>query len=176
MKKEEIEEILSKYPILQYEFCRTEEVTFSDKVREICRTECDRYGKSWSCPPGVGTVEECKNRCLAYPNVCLYTTQAEVSDTAVFAEALASRTEHEKITREVLADMRAAGAKCFALSGESCQICEQCAYPHACRHPEQMIPCIESYGILVVNLTEKYGIEFYTDSHTVTWFGMIFYL
>ena len=172
---EKIEAIISQYPIIQYAFCATQELTFSDKVRSICQTECERYGKSWSCPPGVGSVEACRQKCLSYDHVLLYTTQAEVTDSSIFAEALASRTSHEEITREILKELKGAGISCFALSGDSCQICEQCAYPDACRHPDIAIPCIESYGILVVDLTDKYDIEFYTDMHTVTWFGLIFY-
>lgn len=170
-----IEAIISQYPIIQYAFCSTEELEFSDKVRSICQNECERFGKSWSCPPGVGSVSECEKRCLAYPQVLLYTTQAEVSDSSIFSEALASRASHEEITRSILQDMKQAGISCFALSGDSCQICDSCAYPEPCRHPDIAIPCIESYGILVVPLTEKYQIDFYTDMHTVTWFGLIFY-
>lgn len=173
--KNKIESIISDFPIIQYAFCNTNELTFSEKVRSICKTECERYGKSWSCPPGVGTVKECRQKCLSFDHVLLYTTQAEVSDSAVFSEALSSRSFHEEITRNIIQELKKEGISCFALSGDSCQICETCAYPQPCRHPEIAIPCIESYGILVVNLTEKYKIDFYTDSHTVTWFGLIFY-
>ena len=120
-------------------------------------------------------LEECRKRCQDYDRVLLYTTQAEVTDSSIFSEALASRTSHEEITREMLKEFREAGISCFALSGDSCQICSKCAYPDSCRHPDMAIPCIESYGILVVDLTEKYQIDFYTDMHTVTWFGLIFY-
>lgn len=173
--QEKIENIICQYPIIQYAFCNTQDLTFSEKVRTICRTECERYGKSWSCPPGVGRVEECKKKCLSYEKVLLYTTQAEVGDSSVFAEALASRSSHEAITRDLMKELQDIGISCFALSGDSCQICDTCAYPDPCRHPETAIPCIESYGILVVDLTEKYEIDFYTDMHTVTWFGLIFF-
>ena len=172
---DKIETIISQYPLIQYAFCATSELVFSEKVRHICETECERYGKSWSCPPGVGEVEECRKCCQDYDRVLLYTTQAEVTDSSIFSEALASRTSHEEITREMLKEFREAGISCFALSGDSCQICSKCAYPDSCRHPDMAIPCIESYGILVVDLTEKYQIDFYTDMHTVTWFGLIFY-
>lgn len=172
---DKVESIISQYPLIQYAFCTTDELDFSEKVRSICKNECERYGKSWSCPPGVGSVEECKKKCLSFQHVLLYTTQAEVSDSSIFSEALASRASHEEITRDMLQEMKAAGISCFALSGDSCQICRECAYPDACRHPDIAIPCIESYGILIVNLTEKYQIDFYTDMHTVTWFGLIFF-
>ena len=78
---DKIETIISQYPLIQYAFCATSELVFSEKVRHICETECERYGKSWSCPPGVGEVEECRKRCQDYDRVLLYTTQAEVTIT-----------------------------------------------------------------------------------------------
>ncbi len=172
---DKIETIISQYPVIQYAFCSTAELEFSEKVRSICQNECERFGKSWSCPPGVGSVASCREKCLSYKHVLLYTTQAEVNDSSIFSEALASRASHEEITREILRDMKQEEITCFALSGDSCQICPECAYPKECRHPDMAIPCIESYGILIVNLTEKYQIDFYTDMHTVTWFGLIFF-
>ncbi|MEI3138891.1 MAG: DUF2284 domain-containing protein [Lachnospiraceae bacterium] len=130
---DKIETIISQYPLIQYAFCATSELVFSEKVRHICETECERYGKSWSCPPGVGEVEECRKRCQDYDRVLLYTTQAEVTDSSIFSEALASRTSHEEITREMLKEFREAGISCFALSGDSCQICSKCAYPDSCQ-------------------------------------------
>jgi hypothetical protein len=38
-----------------------------------------------------------------------------------------------------------------------------------------MIPCIESYGILVTELAEQHGITFMNESNVVTWFGLILY-
>ena len=58
--RKRIEEVLSGFPICEYAFLRPEELPFSEKVRYICRTECPRYGKSWACPPAVGTVEACR--------------------------------------------------------------------------------------------------------------------
>ena len=55
---DKIETIISQYPLIQYAFCATSELVFSEKVRHICETECERYGKSWSCPPGVGEAPE----------------------------------------------------------------------------------------------------------------------
>ena len=57
-----------------------------------------------------------------------------------------------------------------------CMICKTCSYPDApCRHPEKMFPCIESYGILVTDLAEKYGISFMNGANVVTWFSLLLY-
>ena len=47
-----IEEILTEFPIFQYGFLKTDQITFKEEVRCICRQECERYGTSWSCPRG----------------------------------------------------------------------------------------------------------------------------
>ncbi|EET61602.1 hypothetical protein BRYFOR_06285 [Marvinbryantia formatexigens DSM 14469] len=170
-----IDDIICQYPVCQYAVLDVTEIPFSEKVRHICRTECGRYGKSWSCPPGVGEVEECHKRCLQYEKTLVFTTLAEVSDASILSETLATRAGHEEVTRALVRELKERGADCLPLSSESCQICEKCAYPQPCRHPGYAIPCIESYGILVTEIAEKCGIDFLYDTHTVTWFGLIFF-
>lgn len=171
----DLDALIAPYPVCQYAVLPASDIPFSEKVRHICRTECPRYGKSWSCPPAVGEISACKKRCLQYENALVFTTMAEVSDAAVLEETLATRAQHEEVARALVRELQNRGAACLPLSGESCQICENCAYPEPCRFPERAIPCVESYGILVTEIAEKCGIAFYQDTHTVTWFGLIFF-
>lgn len=176
MDRELLEQQMQELPIVQYEFFRTEELTFTDRVRTVCQVECPQYGKSWACPPGVGTVEECREKCLSYPNALLITTMTEVGDIANIDEALATRPDHEEITHAVNDLMRAQGVETYVLSTESCAVCDQCSYPDGpCRHPERMFPCVESHGILVTELAEQYGIEFQAGGNIVTWFSLLLY-
>jgi predicted metal-binding protein len=64
LKKQALEEQLLELPLVQYAWMDIGDIEFSENVRHICRTECPRYGTSWSCPPAVGTVEECRERCV----------------------------------------------------------------------------------------------------------------
>lgn len=175
-KKMKIEDQILKLPLAQYVYIRPEELTFLDRVRYICETECSRYGTSWACPPAVGTVEECREKCLSYKEGFLFTTFSEVSDIANLEETLAYRNGHEEITRKVREIFREQGYEVMALSTESCAVCEQCAYPSApCRYPEKMFPCLESYGILVTDLAERYGVEFMYGGNVVTWFSLLLF-
>ena len=169
-----IEEGLSSLPIVQYAWLEVSELTFSERVREICREECPRYGTSWACPPGVGTVAQCREKCSGYEGAFVFTTVAEVSDIENMEETLGTRRGHENVTGQLRALFRECGLDTLALSGDSCARCADCAYPDApCRHPESMIPCIEGYGIVVPLLAEKTGIEFENGRNLVTWFGLI---
>ena len=71
MNCEHLEQQLAELPLYGYFFLKTGELTFTDRVRWICQHECQMYGKTWACPPAVGTVESCRSKCLAYPNVLL---------------------------------------------------------------------------------------------------------
>ena len=175
MDRAALEAELAKLPILQYEFIRTSELTFSGRVRHICETECPMYGKTWACPPGVGSVEDCKARCLRYPEALLLTTAAEVRDAADMDETLATRGAHEEVARQAEALLRAQGLDTYALSAEACARCAHCTCPDApCRFPAQLHPCIESHGIVVTDLAEKLGITFLAGN-VVTWFSILFF-
>ncbi|MCI8597834.1 MAG: DUF2284 domain-containing protein [Lachnospiraceae bacterium] len=176
MEKEKIELQLAEFPVCEYAFIKERDISFLEQIRYICETECPQYGSSWSCPPAVGTVEECRERCSRFQEGFLFTTVAEVSDLENMAEMLDTRMEHEEITRQVRDLFREQCEEVLVLSTESCAICEKCSYPHhPCRHPERMFPCIESYGILVTELAERYGITFMNGGNVVTWFSLILY-
>ncbi|MCI8853457.1 MAG: DUF2284 domain-containing protein [Lachnospiraceae bacterium] len=176
MNKEAWETSIAPFPICEYAWIAVKDIPFLSQVRYICETECPRYGTSWSCPPAVGTVEECRERCLAYEGAFLFTTMAEVTDISDLEETLRTRKEHEEVTRQVGALMGEQCERVLILSTESCANCETCTYPGApCRHPDRMFPCIESYGILVTELAERNGISFLSGGNIVVWFSLIFY-
>ncbi len=176
MNCQQIEEQLAQLPIAQYVFFGTEELEFSQRIRTVCEVECPRYGKTWACPPAVGTVEACRERCLSYPQGLLISTLAEVRDVANMEEALATRPAHEEVTRQVAQLLREQGLEVYGLSSESCGVCESCTYPDGpCRHQDKMMPCVESHGIIVTALAEKYGIEYAFGSQIVTWFSLLLF-
>lgn len=171
-----LEARLCELPLYQYAFIRTSELCFSERVRWICEHECPMYGKTWACPPAVGSVEECRRRALEFDDALLIATITEVSDIANIEETLSTRAPHEEITRQVLALVRHEAKDTLTLSTEACAVCAHCSWPDApCRHPDRMFPCVESHGIVVTDLAERAGVDFYAEGNLVTWFSLIFY-
>lgn len=176
MDRERLEAQLAGLPLYQYAFIRSEDLVFSERIRWICEHECSMYNKSWACPPAVGSVEECKARCLGFENGLLIATINEVSDITNLEETLATRSDHEEITRQVLALVREQAGEAMALSTESCAACKKCTWPDApCRRPERMFPCVESHGIVVSEMAERIGMDFYAGGNMVTWFSLILF-
>ena len=177
MNRERLEEQLAELPLYLYDFLDPKELEFSDRIRWICQHECPMYGKTWACPPGVGSVESCREKCLSYENCLMIATIAEVADIADIQETLATRPEHEKITNQVGSAMEALGAKPYILSTEACTLCQRCAIldGQPCRHPESMHPCVESHGINIIPALESRGLDFQFGDTRVTWVSLLFY-
>lgn len=177
MNREVLEEKLAELPLYAYFFVDPKALEFSERVRWICENECGRYGKSWACPPGVGTLEECRDHCRSFENCLVIATITEVADIADIEETLATRGDHEQITDETAGILRELGARPFVLSTESCALCPRCAIldGQPCRLPEKMHPCVESQGINVVPVLEENGLEFQFGCNVVTWISMLFF-
>jgi len=177
MNRELLEEKLSELPLYIYDFFDPRELEFSSRIRWICEHECPMYGKSWACPPGVGTVDCCRQICMAYDHCLLISSIVEVRDIADMEETLATRPEHEALTEQVRELMKVQGVDPFILSTEACTVCDRCAIldGQPCRFPEKMHPCVESHGINVVDVLEKRGLNFQFGANVVTWVSLLFY-
>ena len=175
LDRDKLEQALAALPLFQFAYVDTKDIVFTQRVRTICEQECPMYNTTWACPPAVGTVDECRARCLSYPEALMMTSITEVSDIANLEETLSTREAHEELTRQVRDMLAAEGAETYALSTEACAICKKCAYPDGpCRHPEKMFPCVESQGILVTDLAEKHDMDF-LNGNIVVWFSLILF-
>ena len=177
MDKEKLEQQLLELPLYTYFYTDPRQLEFSNRIRYICQTECPRYGKSWACPPGVGSVEACKAKCLEYSECLVIGTITECQDIADMEETLATRPDHEALTDQVRQLLRDMGVEPYILSTDSCAICKNCTYPQGktCCHPDRMHPCIESHGINLIPTLEENGLEFQYGGNIITWYSLLFY-
>lgn len=177
MDMEKLEAGLAELPLLGYFFIDPKGLEFSDRIRWICENECPMCGKTWACPPAVGPVAACREKCRGYNNCLMIATITEVADIADIDETLATRSEHEAVTEQVAALLAEQGCAPYVLSTEACAICDRCAWldGQPCRHPERMHPCVESHGINIIPTLEENGIDFQFGGNVVTWVSLLFY-
>ncbi len=177
LNRDLLEEQLAELPLYIYHFFDPKTLDFSDRIRWICEHECPMHGKSWACPPAVGTVEACRSHCHSFGNALLISTITEVRDIANIDETLATRPDHEAVTNVIRDLMRAQGIEPYVLSTESCAECDRCAYldGEPCRFPDRMHPCVESQGINLIPILEALGLGFQYGENVVTWFSLLLY-
>ena len=177
MNRDLLEQQLAELPLYVYVFIDPKGLEYSERIRFICEQECPMYGKTWACPPGVGTVEQCSAKCRSYQNCLMIGTIAEPEGEYSMEEALKTRPEHEAITNQVRHMFRQQGIEPYILSTEACAVCERCAIldGQPCRKPERMHPCVESHGINLIPTMEENGLDFQYGDHVITWYSLLFF-
>lgn len=176
MELAKLEQQLAQLPLFQYAFLPVQELPFSERVQQVCQQECPMYGKSWSCPPAVGSVAQCHERCLGYDGALLLVTVQEVADNADLQQTLATKPFHNQVMRQAEQLLQQQNQQTLCLSGDACSRCAVCAYPdHPCREPAQMSPCMEGYGIVVSALAERLGVPFPPEPGLVYWYALILF-
>lgn len=175
MSFDKIESYITKFPLYQYAFIKSDDIDYSEKVRQICKRTCGHYRGSWSCPPAIGKIEKCKERCLRYSDVLVISTVTEL-EKGTDKEIAESQIEHEKLTdiiREYIMDQ---GNITYVLTSGWCRKCEKCSFPKDfCKHPYEMHPCIESHGIIVSDLMEQCEMDYYLGGNLYLLFSLIFF-
>lgn len=163
--------------IHEYAFIRPEQVEFSAEVRRLCeKNACGMYGKSWACPPGVGSIEDCRSQCLKFAKAFVFTSMGNLKSRYDMKEWLELRVVHEKITDQVAKIFRTEFEKVLVLSTEGCTVCKTCTYPdQACRFPDRMYPATEGYGILVTQLAKTCNIKYNNGVNSLTYFSVVFF-
>ena len=177
MDRELLEQQLSELPLYVYTYIDPKSLEFSDRIRYICQAECPMYDKTWACPPAVGSVECCKNKCHSFDGCLLIGTITEMEGAPSMEQSLATRPEHEAITNQIRELFRQQGVEPYILSTEACSVCDRCSWldGQPCRHPERMHPCLESHGINIIPTLEENGLEFIFDLDVITWYSLLFF-
>ena len=175
--REKLEAQLAELPLYIYTYIDPKQLEFSERIRYICSAECPMYGKTWACPPAVGEVRECQNRCLGYNSCLMVGTITETDDITDIEQTLRTRPEHEALTNQIRQLFRQQGIEPYILSTEACAVCDRCAYLDGkpCRYPDRMHPCLESHGINIIPTLEEQGLDFQYGGNMITWYSLLFF-
>ena len=150
-------------------------LTVRTEVRDMCASDrCRAYGRSWSCPPACGTVEQCQKRIDRYRRGILLQTTGQLEDD-FDAEAIWETEQRHKDSFSVLArQIRTLYPDCLPLTAGTCTLCRKCTYPdRPCRFPKKRFSSMEAYGLLVSDVCLKTGLKYYYGPQTITYTSCI---
>ena len=159
--------------LTEWGLIKTAELRFYPQIRQICEgNSCRGYGKTWACPPAVGTLEECTNRVLQHENMLLFSQKFDLEDSFDF-ESMENGMKTFKLTVDHFAEaVKRQMCDILILSNEGCGRCNVCTYPDSpCRFPDKLYPSIEGFGFIVSELAQQAGIKYNNGPNTVTFFG-----
>lgn len=142
---------------------------FMEEVRSMCSADrCKSYGKSWSCPPAIGSVERAKERAEAYHRGILVQTAGTLADSFDMDGTAAIMKKHRKNFDTLVRQVKYFYPDCLPMGAGTCRICRSCTYPdRPCRHPDIMISSMEAYGLLVSDVAIKSGLKYNYGENTM---------
>ena len=141
-------------------------IELQDAVRDMCSANsCGQYGKNWTCPPGCGSIEECRERLSRYKEGILVQTVGELDDPFDYVGMMDAEARHKEqfmqlhdALKQLYPDMLPLGVGC-------CTRCKECTYPDApCRMPDKRISSMEAYGMMVMQVCRDNGLKYYYGS------------
>ena len=148
-----------------------------EAVRDMCAVDkCKAYGRTWTCPPGCGTVEECQAKLDRYDWGLLVQTTAFLEDTLDYDGMMDGARRQRENTEKLNDILREKYSDVLALTNASCDICKACTYPDApCRFPEKATAAMEGYGLLVSQVCKDNGLAYYYGRNTVTYTSLFLF-
>ncbi len=170
-----IENCILNYPICEYAFDNVDKIPFSERTVEVCKTDCELYGKSWACPPYCGSAADLMQRVRSYSDFCLFSTIGIMEHIRSKKEMMQVKREHERITRSIKDELVNQIPDLYVLSA-GCMLCEKCTCPdEPCRFPDKKLYSMESHGILVTELVEEMDISLDYGDDSCAFFSLILY-
>ena len=170
-----LEQQLNAAGFFQHGTVDTTDINFSQEVRAMCEVNtCQRYGKTWACPPAVGTVDECKARIQQYEKMLVFTGKYNLEDSFDYEGMVEGAKQFAASCRTFDMAVRPYLTSYIMLANEGCDLCKECTYPDApCRFPDRAHASLEANGIFVNELAALAQINYNNGVNTVTYFGAL---
>ena len=133
-----------------------------EEVRSMCSADmCKSYGKSWSCPPAVGSIERAKERAEAYRRGIIVQTAGALADSFDMDGTAEIMKRHRKSFDTLVRQVKHFYPDCLPMGAGTCRLCRSCTYPdRPCRHPDKMVSSMEAYGLLVSDVAIRSGLKY----------------
>jgi predicted metal-binding protein len=143
------------------------------EVREACKKNtCGRYGKSWSCPPGCGSLDECAARIRKYAKGLIVQTVGRLEDEFDGEGMMDAERRHAQSFHRLANELRKEYPGMLAMGTGSCSNCDRCSYPDApCLDPLGASSPMEAFGMTVSEVCRANGMEYYYGKGTIAFTG-----
>ncbi len=143
------------------------DVFFIKDCEKYC-AGCEKYNKTWSCPPAADVSD---GKILTdYKKALLFSVKSYKND---FKKTWADARE---LTLELRSEYMKKYKSVLAVGCSGCTVCEKCSYPEKeCLFPEKMLRPMESYSVDVFKTAEKAGLTTSSRDGNYIFFASIFF-
>ena len=154
-------------------------IVFDPAFRRACEANtCGNYGRSWTCPPDVGDIDELIKQASSYKYAVVYQTIHPLEDSYDFEGMVEAGELHSKLSQKLSTYFDTLDfPKKLHLAAGGCRVCPVCAKRTMgpCRHPDKALASLEAYGVNVSALARACGMKYTNGQNTVTYFGALLF-
>lgn len=145
-------------------------------VRDMCAEDkCRAYGKNWTCPPAIGTLEECEARMQSYQHGILLQTVGHLQKRIDSRTIRDTERRHTENFRAFSDRVREEYPDALCLGAGGCRVCKTCAYPEKCRFPVKALPSMEGYGLFVTQVCRDNDLPYYHGEGTIAYTACVLF-
>ena len=146
--------------------------------RELCKeNKCGFYGKSGTCPPAIGTVEECIDKVNRYEHAAMLVQTIEDIDVKNKEHTFQMTSIFQNTCRMIMCMLKEEKYEVLALTCGPCTYCEVCSNPKGktCKYPDLQVPSMSGFGIVIKEYAKKIGLDFSFCDNKMTLYGILMY-
>lgn len=156
-----------------------DKIVLNAMFRDICAANgCGNYGNCYTCPPEIGDIHELMDQVRQFPHGLLYQTITPIEDSFDFEGMMDAGKEHAQVSQRIQSAMSLLLKKpILHLAAGGCHLCDICAKRLSlpCRHPSQVLPPLEGYGVDVYQTSLSTDLHYTNGPNTVTYFGLVLF-
>lgn len=131
---------------------------------------CRMYDKRWSCPPGCGELETCREKIGGFGQGILVQTVGELEDSMDYEAMMEAETQQKDHFAAMYKLLRQREIPVLALGAGCCTQCRECTYPNEpCRFPDKMVSSMEAFGMEVSAVCKANGLPYYYGPNTIAY-------
>ena len=128
------------------------------------------YDKRWSCPPGCGTLDECRELLKGYTRGILVQSVGELEDNFDIETMMETEAAHKERFYSMRKALLERGVEALAVGAGCCTVCPECTYPDApCRFPEEKMSSMEALGMLVLEVCKANDMRYFYGENTIAY-------
>lgn len=155
------------------------DIHFDRGFRSLCSANaCGNYGKCWMCPPDAGDIDILIAHAKTFETAIVYQTVGVLEDSCDFEGMMEAGKRHNQLAQRISGRFASLPfSSILHLGAGGCHVCEVCARrtSEPCRHPQQAMASLETYGVAVSELAAACGLPYINGQNTVTYFGAFLY-
>jgi len=155
-------------------------IEISDQVRKMCeQNKCGHYGKNWTCPPAVKSLEEVRKEMAQFDSFIVVYRVYNVKSSLDFKGMMAGMADFGERMLALKKDLEGNCPQCTikVMGAGACGSCKQCTYSDGtpCRRPDDALVSLEACGMDVMKLMRDNALKYYNGKNTVTYIGGVAY-